>query len=281
METNINRSESTISTVHPNAGWNFRSKVIIGFCKILLAELLGTALLILVGLSVVIIDFGRGSPVMQFLPDAGFRRLVTGFLFGTTGARIATSPLGKISGAHINPVVTMAFWLRKKMSFPNALAYIIAQLIGASLGALPLLLWGDLGRSVEYGATIPGANYGLLWAVAGEVVTTCALIAGLFSFLGHKEIRAYTPLLFPFLYALMVYVEAPISGTSTNPARSFGPSLVSGEWRSWWLYWIGPILGMALALLVHRARLFGRLEITVAKIYHFKHDPYEIFKKRS
>ena len=80
-----------------------------------MAELVGTALLILVGLSVVIVDFGQGSPVGHWLPNAGWRRLLTGFLFGSTGALIALSPLGKESGAHINPVVSLSFWLMGKL----------------------------------------------------------------------------------------------------------------------------------------------------------------------
>ena len=80
-----------------------------------LSELIGTALLVAVGLSVVIFDFGAGSPMLRLLPDAGLRRLITGFLFGSTGALIAISPVGKISGAHINPVVTLAFHIKGKL----------------------------------------------------------------------------------------------------------------------------------------------------------------------
>jgi aquaporin Z len=75
----------------------------------LAAEFIGTAVLVSVGLSFVIFDFGSGSPVTGFIPDAGLRRLITGFLFGTTGGLIALSPAGKVSGAHINPAVSLAF----------------------------------------------------------------------------------------------------------------------------------------------------------------------------
>jgi aquaporin Z len=73
-------------------------------------EMLGTGLLLLIGLSLVIVMFGTGSPVVTLIPDIGIRRIITGFLFGSTGALIAISPIGKVSGAHINPVVTMAFF---------------------------------------------------------------------------------------------------------------------------------------------------------------------------
>ena len=199
-------------------------------------------MLVAAGLSIVILDFGRGSPVLHVIPDAGWRRLITGLLFGTTGALIALSPLGKESGAHINPVVTLSFWLMRKLRSDVALGYVLAQLAGAVAGALPLLAWGGMGRSVAYGATLVGPGYGAGWALLGEAACTFALVFGLFFFLRHRALSAYTPALFPPLYAVMVWLEAPISGTSTNPARSFGPALVSGDWRLWWGYWLGPLV---------------------------------------
>jgi aquaporin Z len=86
------------------------------------AELVGTALLVAAGVSFVIFDFGQGSPMARLIPSAGLRRLLTGFLFGSTGAVIALSPIGKISGAHINPVVSAAFWLVGKLRGRHALA---------------------------------------------------------------------------------------------------------------------------------------------------------------
>ncbi len=243
-----------------------------------LAEFIGTALLVGVGVSIVILDFGKGSPVASLLPDPGLRRLITGFLFGATGASIAVSPVGKTSGAHINPVVTLAFWMKGKMGATHALGYMVAQLAGGIAGALPLLAWGRMGSSIDFGGTFPGSGFTLLQATLGEVVTTFGLIAGLFLFLGRARLRPYTPLLFPFLYAVMVYLEAPVSGTSTNPARSIGPSLVAGNWHGWWIYWLGPLLGTGLALAVGQFSWMRGFEIKVAKIYHFKHDPHGVFR---
>jgi aquaporin Z len=245
--------------------------------SVFLSELVGTGLLVLVGLSFVILNFGEGSPVVRAIPDAGYRRAMTGFLFGSTGALIALSPVGKESGAHINPVVSMAFWLMGKLQPLHALGYVVAQLIGAVLGALPLLAWGAMGRSVSFGATQPGTQFGAGWAVLGEVATTLGLIAGLFFFLRHKRLRAFTPALFPFLYALMVFLEAPVSGTSTNPARSLGPAAISGAWQGYWVYWIGPVAGALLGVAAFRYTWLRRLEIEVAKLYHFEHDRHGIF----
>lgn len=243
------------------------------------AELIGTALLIAVGLSVVILAFGQGSPVLQYIPGPGWRRLITGFLFGTTGALIALSPLGKESGAHINPAVTLGFWLMGKLEARYVAGYMVAQLAGAAIGAAPLLAWGAMGRSIAFGATLPGAAYGTGWAVLGEAVTTSALIFGLFFFLKHRRLRNFTPALFPFLYAVMVFAEANVSGTSTNPARSFGPALISGDWHAWWVYWLGPLLGTLLGVAAYRMAGWHGSAIIAAKLHHFEHDRYGIFRR--
>lgn len=249
-------------------GWRFPWQV-------LFSELVGTSLLVLVGLSVVILMFGSGSPIPRFVPSEGTRRLITGFLFGTTGALIALSPVGKESGAHINPVVTLGFWLMGKLESRIALGYVLAQLAGATVGVLPLLVWGSMGRSVAFGTTLPGEGYTIWTVVMGEVITTFALISGLCVFLGFRNLRRYTPALFPFLYAVMVYLEAPISGTSTNPARSLGPAILSGEWNGWWIYWAGPLIGTFLAILVFS---FLAKRIEVAKVYYFESDRRRIFR---
>jgi aquaporin Z len=240
------------------------------------AEAAGTFVLVAVGVSFVIVAFGAGSPVVVAIPSAGLRRLLTGFLFGSTGALIAVSPLGKLSGAHINPVVTLAFWLRRHIGSRLAAAYVAAQLTGAALAAAPLLAWGPMGGSVAYGATLPGSSYGAWYALAGEAATTSALVGGLLFFVGSQRRRRFTPLLFPFLYACMVWAEAPVSGTSTNPARTLGSALAAGQWHDWWVYLLGPVAGTLLALAAHRVRLLGTIEIEVAKLYHFEHDRFGV-----
>ena len=147
------------------------------------AELVGTAVLVLVGLSLVILMFGEGSPVPSVLPRQGWRRLITGFLFGTTGALIALSPVGQRSGAHINPIVTLPFRLMGKLDLPTSLGYVVAQLAGAILGSVPLLAWGAMGRSVTFGATVPGEGYPVGAVLLGEVVTAFAMVALLCVFL--------------------------------------------------------------------------------------------------
>ena len=244
--------------------------------QVFVSELVGTALLVLVGLSVVILMFGAGSPGSEALPSEGWRRLITGFLFGTTGALITLSPVGRRSGAHLNPVVTLAFRLMGKLDLRATIGYVMAQLSGAILGALPLLAWGSMGRSVAFGATLPGPGYAIETVLLGEVITTFTMVTLLCVFLGFRNIRPFTPALFPFLYAVMVYAESPISGTSTNPARSLGPAVISGQWASGWIYWVGPVIGSVAACLVCSA-LAKR--ITVAKLYHFDSDHDRLFRR--
>lgn len=242
-----------------------------------LAEFWGTALLIAVGCSFVVLDFAPHSPVVSWIPDPAVRRVLTGFLFGSTGATIALSKIGKISGAHINPVVTLAFWLQRRLSGAMAIRYVVAQFLGAALGALALGAWGPWARAEHYAATVPGP-LGDSVAALGEMAATFCLIAGLFSILAHQRWRRFAPALFPALYAILVGLEAPWSGCSTNPARTFGPALVAHLWAGCWVYAVGPLLGTAFGLLLlNPVMRMLNWDIRVAKIYHFHHDPYQVF----
>jgi len=234
--------------------------------KFFVAEFAGTALLLLGGLSLVIFMFGSGSPMAHLIPSLKVRQIITGFLFGSVGAAITLSPIGKISGAHVNPAVTIVFWLFRKLEGRLVITYIFAQLIGAIIGCLPLLLWGTMGRSIDYGATVPGKGYSMEVALFGEVITTFSLVMALIVFIAFRKIRSFTPFMVPFLYAIMVPLEADISGISTNPARSLGPAVISGQWDAWWIYMIGPLTG---ALLASFAGSLLAKRITVAKLYYF------------
>jgi aquaporin Z len=251
---------------HPERAW-----------QLWLAELIGTGLLVGVGLSVVIIDNARSGPLVPVLGTGG-RLALTGFVFGTIGASIAVSPVGKVSGAHINPIVTLSFVLRRRMRPWLAAGYIAAQLAGAVLAAVPLLAWGRWGRQVNFGATVPGPSYGPAVAFAGEVAASAALVLLLFTFVGSRRLKPFTPLLFPPLYAVMVWLESPLSGTSTNPARSLGPSVAAGLWRGWWVYWAGPLAGALLGIALTRVGPLRRLEVEIAKVYHFEHDPHGLLR---
>jgi aquaporin Z len=249
--------------------WRFPWRL---FC----AEFVGTAMLVLAGLSLVILLFGTGSPFGSIVPSITVRRVISGFLFGAIGGVIALSPVGRESGAHVNPVVTLAFWLAGRLDSKVAGAYVVAQLGGAIVGCAPLLIWGSMGRSISFGATVPGDGYSTSAVMLGEAITTFGLISGLCVFLSFRKLRKYTPAMIPFLYAVMVPIEAPISGTSTNPARSLGPAIIAGEWRGWWIYWIAPVVGAFVAL-ASCSRLAKRIE--VAKLYYFDTDHSGVIHK--
>ena len=244
--------------------------------RLYLAEFIGTAVLLLVGLSIVIFMFGDGSPAAAWIPNIKVRQSLTGFLFGSTGALIALSTVGRVSGAHINPAVTLAFWIARKIESRTALGYVLAQLAGGVAGSIPLQAWGAMGRSVMFGATTPGTGYTVGAALGGEIITTFALVATLCVFLAFRGLRRFTPFAMPPLFAIMIPLEADMSGTSVNPARSFGPSVVSGQWTGWWIYWAGPVLG-AIAAMALLSLLARRIE--VAKLYYFDSDRDRIFRR--
>lgn len=235
------------------------------------AELAGTFLLVFVGLSVVILDFSPGSAVTVAVHDPFVRRLMTGFLFGGVGALVAVSPLGRISGAHLDPVLSWAFWCSGSLGALDAVAYSLAQFAGALGGAAVLPgAWGAFGRAVSYGATVPAAHVAVWAPIAGEAAVTFALVGGIIWFVGHPRLRRFTPALIPPLVAVLVALEAPLSGTSMNPARSLGPAVVSGQLGVIWIYFVGPAAGAAVAALA--AVRPGRIH--VAKIAHHAHDPH-------
>jgi len=240
--------------------------------KLYAAEFAGTALLVGIGVSVVIIMFGYGSPVPDFLPNPGLRRFLTGALFGSVAALIAVSALGRISGAHINPAVTLAFWLEGKLTWRDAAAYVLAQSVGGIAGALPLLGWGSMGRSVSFGVTLPGVGVSTWTALMAEAGVTGLLVVTLFTTAAHPRTRRFTPLTLPTLFSVLVWLEAPISGTSANPARSLGPALVADVLRAQWLYVVGPCFGAALAVACLRLEIMGLRRVRAARLFHFHLD---------
>lgn len=236
------------------------------------AELLGTAFLLFAGVSAVVFDFGTGSPLAQILPDKSARLLITGLLFAGSGSLVAISPLGRLSGAHINPSVSLAFWVHGKMHRFDLGGYILGQFLGAIIGTLLVaLVWGERAASVLNGATVPGAGYPLWVVFLAEVCLTFLLVLSIFLFVSNHRLMRWTPLMVWILVGVMVWLEAPISGTSLNPARSFGPALVSWFWRNHWLYWIAPPLGAMLAVGAFRLLPMGKHDVLTGKLFHVPH----------
>ena len=233
------------------------------------AELWGTTILVSAGVSVVIVMFGRGSPAADLLPNEGARRLVTGFLFGLVGALVTVSPLGRVSGAHINPAVSIAFLAEGKLAPRDALGYVLAQLLGGLLSIPALRAWGEFGRSVDYGATIPRPGDAAWVSLLGEVCVTYALVTLIFVMASHRRTRRFTPWSIAPLFAVMVWLEAPLSGTSANPARSLGPAILAGSLSSLWIYVLGPTTGALLAVVFLRLGIVGAHRPPAARVAHF------------
>jgi aquaporin Z len=190
------------------------------------SELVGTALLVFLALSAVTLDFGSGSPLASVLPNRSVRRLMTGLLLAGCGPLLTISPPGKLSGAHLNPAVSLAFWLQGKMHRHDLVGYLASQFLGAALGAgLAVLIWSVF----------------LL-----EMGCTCLLVLAIFLFVSSHRLMHWTPLMTWLLVALIYWQAAPISGCSLNPARSFGPALVSWFWRDQWVYYLAAPIGRCL-----------------------------------
>jgi aquaporin Z len=179
---------------------------------------------------------------------------------------LATGPHQR---CHSNPAVSFAFRLEAKLAWRDTLGYVLAQSLGAVLGAWPLLVWGATGHSVQYGASTVGAGVSTRVALAGEVLATGALVLAIFIAAAHARTRQCTPWTLPSLFAWLVWWQRPWSGASTNPARGLGPALLIGQWSQIWIYVLGPPLRAALAIAVLRYEMLGQHRVQVARQFHF------------
>jgi aquaporin Z len=155
--------------------------------------------------------------------------------------------MGAISGAHLNPVVSLAFGLRRDFPWNRIVGYIAAQLVGATLACLFLL--AVFGNIEHLGATLPGPGYHDWQALLMEIALTAVLVSVILGTAsGAQNVGTIGALGVGGYIALAGLWSAPVSGTSMNPARSFGPALVSGYWTSYWVYVVGPLAGAVIAV---------------------------------
>lgn len=227
---------------------------------------MGTALLLIGGLSAVTLLISSASPVASLHLPAWVLRACAGGLFGLTGTAVTLSPFGKHSGAHVNPAMTLAFWLERKISSSHACGYVIAQSFGATVGAAVILAWGHYGQPIDFGVTVPQAGLSSAAAVGLEALCTTVLVTVVFGFLSRKTLRQYTAWTMGPMYALMVCLEAPFTGTSTNPARSLGPALVTDTWTLFWVYLVGPAAGAVVGVALARLTAWGKHHIDEARL---------------
>ncbi len=155
--------------------------------------------------------------------------------------------MGAVSGAHLNPAVSLAFALRGDFPWKRVPGYIIIQLAGATLAAL-FLRW-IFGNTEHLGATLPGAGYHNWQALLMEIVLTALLVSVILGTASAAQnVGAIAALGVGGYIALAGLWAAPVSGASMNPARSFGPALASGDFTSYWVYIAGPVAGAVIAV---------------------------------
>jgi aquaporin NIP len=157
---------------------------------------------------------------------------------------------GHLSGAHINPAVTVAFTLTRHFPAREALAYVAAQLAGATLAALALLaIWTD--QPAQLGATVPSVGAGS--ALVYELVMTAFLMFVITAVATDtRAVGAAAAIAIGGVIGLDALFGGPVTGASMNPARSFGPALAAGEWRDFWVYLAGPLAGATLGAVAYQ-----------------------------
>jgi aquaporin Z len=203
----------------------------------LFSELLGTFLLVMAG---------AGAGVVTAVSHGQISRTAAVTAPGLTVMAVILF-MGAISGAHLNPVVTMAFGLRGDFPWRRAFGYIVVQLLGATLACV--LLWAVFGMVGNLGATVPGAGIHDWQAMIVELVLTAGLVSTILGTASSAQnVGALSALGVGGYIVLAGLWSSPISGASMNPARSFGPDLIRGDFNSYWVYLLGPFAGAILAV---------------------------------
>lgn len=235
-----------------------------------LAEAAELSLFMISACLVVVLIEHPASAVRQGLADPLLRRALIGLAMGMTAIAIVHSPLGKRSGAHFNPAVTLTFFRLGKIEPWDAAFYIAAQFIGGVAGvALTSLTLGQAvvaDPSIAYVATRPG-EYGPGVAFAAEAAISFGLMLTVLNVSNVRRLNRYTALFAGALVAVYITLEAPISGMSMNPARTLGSALPGQIWTGLWVYFTAPPLGMLLAAEVY-TRLKGRESVLCCKLHH-------------
>jgi MIP family channel proteins len=192
---------------------------------------------------------GCGAVVANAAYDGTLGTVGVGVVFGLVIMAMIYAT-GHLSGAHINPAVTTAFALTRHFPVRDAVAYIGAQLAGATLGALLLLsAWSD--KPGDLGATVPSVGVGT--ALMYEAVLSAILMFVIIAVATDtRAVGAAAALAIGGAVALDALFGGPVTGASMNPARSFGPALASGTWTDFWVYVVGPVAGASLGAFAYQ-----------------------------
>ncbi len=210
------------------------------------------------------------SPVHRAVPAAGVRRLLMGVAMGLTAVGLIRSPWGQQSGAHMNPSLTVTFFRLGKVARADAAGYVAGQFLGSVAGVLVVrTALGMLAAhpAIRFAATSPGPR-GTAVAFAAELLMSFVMMSVVLVASNSRRLARYTPLLAGTLVATYIAVEAPISGMSMNPARSFASALAAWQWTALWVYFTAPPLGMLLAAEAY-VLVRGAHGVVCAKLNHF------------
>ena len=203
----------------------------------LFAEILGTFMLVLVA---------AGGPAVSAYSHGAVGQVAYVSAPGLMVMAIILF-MGLVSGAHLNPVVSVAFALRHEFPWKRVPGYLVAQIIGSVLACL--LLWAVVGKVGLLGATEPGRGIGDLQAMVMEAALTLGLVSTILGTAsGAQNVGPLSALAVGGYIALAGLWSSPVSGASMNPVRSFGPDLVTGDFSHFWVYLVGPLLGALLAV---------------------------------
>lgn len=200
-----------------------------------IAELLGTYALVL---------FGTGAIVVNDLTNNTITHVGIALVFGAIVTAMIYS-FGKISGAHINPAVTIGFWLVKKIKFRDVVFYIIAQVFGALLASITL--WLLFPEHVDLGTTLP-LEGNTIQSFILEIILTLFLMLTIVQVSSNKDYHDFTGVAVGLVVMLEAMFAGPITGASMNPARSIAPALISGQTQYLWIYIAAPIIGVGMAV---------------------------------
>jgi aquaporin Z len=207
------------------------------------------------------------SPVQQAIGDAFLRRTFIGLAMGLTAIALIYSPMGQRSGAHMNPAVTLTFLRLGKIKPWDSLYYIVAQFIGGIGGILVAAIFirkALAHPSVNFVVTTPGPA-GEWTAFVAEFLIAFGLMLTLLFISNTPKLAAWTGICAGCLVAIYIMVEAPFSGMSMNPARTFGSAMGASLWTGLWVYFVAPVLAMQLAA---EAYLRSRRTVYCAKLHH-------------
>ena len=203
----------------------------------LFAEALGTFFLVLVAAGAAVVDAKSDGAISRSAAVTAPGLMVMAIILF----------MGAVSGAHLNPAVTLAFAGRGDFPWRRVPGYVLLQLIGATLACL--FLWAVLGKVGALGATEPGAGIHAWQAMLIELVLTAGLVSVILGTASSAQnVGALSALAVGGYIILAGLWSSPISGASMNPARSFGPDLANGDFSNYWVYLVGPVAGAAAAV---------------------------------